>query len=327
MNKPIHQRHSLWISISPNKTNNPNLNGPTELGQFPMPKVSAVSPITTHPLLIQPPLAGSLNIPAPPSFQWSTLTRSLYNESTDAVRMIFGTLGSGARMGQCSEGHMTLGYFKFLEADSLASSCSCCFLRWLWAVLVTILAKKLSSINQTILFQMRLNEIFHCFFWGEEDHGAESEMSTSTIYYHRIWNINYVRQLHPGSSPISRFHEHIDSSFLGRGERGDEQTFSFGTWWIVKYFSFSWCRLEERFGNLEENPGMSPSIQISSFSTNSKSWLLNKEMIKIVCIWDWMILLAVPMLEEAEYSHLHWRKVHAREVFSNWNKPGCESWL
>lgn len=77
----------------------------------------------------------------------------------------------------------------------------------------------------------------------------------------------------------------IEIEFKSRVTMRNRSTLIFeGAWGLVaKYSSFIEWRLATILGKMESKPGTRLSTQISSFSIQSRSWLLHTEMISRVC--------------------------------------------
>lgn len=137
---------------------------------------------------------------------------------------------------------------------SAAISSPCCFFRYRCAVAFTILTKKFISMNQTTVFQIKAREKSHFFPWG--------------------WNTK------------SDYNQQVDY----RRTRQDwmiRTWLSAWTWGLAaKYLSFIEWSLGMRLDRIESKPGTKLSTQSSSFSTQWRSWLLQMEMMKIVCRWS-----------------------------------------
>lgn len=152
----------------------------------------------------------------------------------------------------------------------LANSNLCCFFRYSWAIVITILMKKFRTIIHTMVFHTKLKDRFNCF--------------PCKTKYKSVSSKNRKRQ-HPGNVRWNtKLNLNLIKLPLSKGLKKKTPTFTFEGTGADKYFSLAVCNLTVILGSKDENPGIKPSNHSSSFSSNSSSWLLQTKMIKTVWI-------------------------------------------
>ena len=157
-----------------------------------------------------------------------------------------------------------MDYLDFFETGDdfflvkASNSLSCCFLRYLCAVAVTIWPKKSKSISHTTPFHTDANERSHFLTWEPTKQSFNNATNVICLIQEKQESLTLISEVTGGEA--------------------------------TKYFSFIKRSLAAIAGNAVAKPGTKLNIYISSFSIQSRSWLLHTHMMKTVCktarVWD-----------------------------------------